>query len=282
MTYITRSSGFAIQRKIQVKISKLIDHNRLPSFPNVLASYLADLCNFDSIIMASYKDSAKPTMVYPVAPIKHSQPLKSYLEKSYVLDPFYQLSNVSNPPSVCRLEDISPPLFKQSEYFKSCYQYFNFVDEINLSIKLDNKICFIITLGRGNNLGSISRIELNRLNDVYPMINSLVQQFWLSQSHVFTEHEGLNNNIQKALNTFGGTVLTPRVQQVSQLILQGHSSKSIANTLNISVGTVKVHRKNIHRRLHTSSQSEVFSLFIQHLNEITHVSDYIIQKDLKR
>ena len=47
-----------------------------------------------------------------------------------------------------------------------------------------------------------------------------------------------------------------------------HSSQSIADQLNISVGTVKVHRKNIHSRLNTSQQSEIFTLFLNHLSEM--------------
>ncbi|WP_315984077.1 LuxR C-terminal-related transcriptional regulator [Aliamphritea spongicola] len=50
--------------------------------------------------------------------------------------------------------------------------------------------------------------------------------------------------------------------------MQGHSSKSIADNLNISAGTVKVHRKNIHARLKTSTQSEIFTLFLAHLKAI--------------
>ena len=74
--------------------------------------------------------------------------------------------------------------------------------------------------------------------------------------------------MKQALSSFGSGILTPREQQISGLILQGHSSKAIANQLNISLGTVKVHRKNIHTRLKTSTQSEIFTLFLAHLNEL--------------
>ena len=73
---------------------------------------------------------------------------------------------------------------------------------------------------------------------------------------------------EQALRTFGQGVLTRREQEITALILQGHSSQSIADQLNISVGTVKVHRKNIHSRLNTSQQSEIFTLFLNHLSEM--------------
>ena len=45
------------------------------------------------------------------------------------------------------------------------------------------------------------------------------------------------------------------------------ASISIATLLNISVGTVKVHRKNIYAKLEISSQSELFSLFLPLLTQ---------------
>jgi len=133
---------------------------------------------------------------------------------------------------------------------------------------LDNQIGFAITIGRNDNLSSITRAELNRLNDIFPVINSLVRQFWLSQSQEYVKYEKSEGAMQQALSTFGSGILTPREQEISALILQGHSSKAIANQLNISLGTVKVHRKNIHTRLNTSTQSEIFTLFLLHLSEL--------------
>ena len=274
MQYLTRSDSAVIQRSMQTKISRLIDHNRFPSFPASLAGYLADLCNFDSIIMATYKASFKPIMIYPRDPAQHSRTLKTYLEESYVLDPLYQLMNINNPPTVSRLHDIAPESFKSTEYYKTCYKDFNLTDEINFLIKLDNEVSFIITLGRRESLGSITRSELNRLNDTYPMINSLVRQFWLSQAQYYVAGSQAKAPAKRALRTFGCSVLTPREQEISALILQCYSSKSIATRLKITLGTVKVHRKNIHKKLNTTTQSEMFTLFILCLNDLERTSDY--------
>jgi DNA-binding CsgD family transcriptional regulator len=52
--------------------------------------------------------------------------------------------------------------------------------------------------------------------------------------------------------------LTKREAEITAFILQGHSSLSISLILNISTETVKVHRKNIYRKLRISSQAELF------------------------
>ena len=122
-------------------VASLIDHIRLRSFPNALAEYLASLCHFDSIIMVTYKEGVKPIMVYPLDTAQHSQTLKLYLEKSYILDPLYSVISAGNPPAVSRLTDISPDSFESTEYYQNCYKDFNFADEINLIIQLDNQNC---------------------------------------------------------------------------------------------------------------------------------------------
>jgi len=249
-------------------VSALIDHSRLRSFPNALADFLSNLINFDSLIMVAYKENYKPVMVYPLDKGLHSPTLRMYLDQAYVLDPLYNVIKSGNPPALSRLQDIAPDSFENTEYFQQCYKDFNFVDEINLITPLDNGLAMAITIGRTARLNSITRGELNRLQEIYPVINSLIRQFWLSQSQEYVKFERSEGAMRQAISTFGGGILTKREQEIAGLILQGHSSKSISSLLNISLGTVKVHRKNIHTRLNTSSQSEIFTLFLSHLNEL--------------
>ena len=57
--------------------------------------------------------------------------------------------------------------------------------------------------------------------------------------------------------------LTPREKHVVDLVLQGHSTESIARAMRIVPGTVKVHRRNIHRKLGIKSQAGLFARFIE-------------------
>ncbi|MGH8464381.1 MAG: response regulator transcription factor, partial [Pseudomonas sp.] len=66
-----------------------------------------------------------------------------------------------------------------------------------------------------------------------------------------------------AFANFGRGLLTERECEVVRLLLQGHSSQSIAQKLRISPATVKVHRKNLYEKLEIGSQSELLALFIQ-------------------
>ena len=54
-----------------------------------------------------------------------------------------------------------------------------------------------------------------------------------------------------------------RERQVVELTLRGHSADAIGKRLEISPGTVRIHRRNIYSKLRISSQGELFSLFIE-------------------
>lgn len=249
-------------------LASLIDSVRLPSFGGALEKFLATQCHFDTLLMVTFKKSFKPIVLHPTDPAEQSLTLHNYINRSYVLDPLFNAIQGDLGEGVSRLIDIAPDSFETSEYYQTCYKDFDLIDEINLTIELDSKVTCAISLGRRTSRGTITRAELTRLNEIYPIVNSLVRQFWLSQSQEYIKYEKSEGAMKQALSSFGSGILTPREQEITGLILQGHSSKAIANMLDISLGTVKVHRKNIHTRLNTSTQSEIFTLFLAHLKEL--------------
>lgn len=253
----------------QKDLAALIDNIRLPSFGGVLEKFLASQCHFDTMLMVTFKKSLRPIILHPTNPAEQSLTLHNYINRAYILDPLFNAIQEGNlGEGVSRLIDIAPDCFETTEYYQSCYKEFDLIDEINLVIELDSKVSCAISLGRRISRGTITRAELTRLNDIYPVIQSIIRQFWLSQSQDYVKYEKSEGAMKQALSSFGSGVLTPREQQITGLILQGHSSKAIANMLEISLGTVKVHRKNIHTRLNTSTQSEIFTLFLAHLKEL--------------
>ncbi|ADZ92996.1 response regulator transcription factor [Marinomonas mediterranea] len=261
--------------KTQVDTSSLIKdlavlttHLRVHSFPVVMESFLSNLCYFDTILMVSYKKSLRPVLIHPLDPAEHSPSLKLYLNKAYIIDPLFNSIQNGINSGICRLVDIAPDSFEETEYFQTCYKKFDLVDEINLIVSVDQSTTLAITLGRKKVVGSIRRTELNNLKTAFPMIEALIGQFWLAQARDYLDQAPKKGALKHALKTFARGVLTAREQEILGLILRGHSSKAIADLLSISAGTVKVHRKNIHARLNTSTQSEIFTLFLNHLDDV--------------
>ncbi|MBN1005713.1 LuxR C-terminal-related transcriptional regulator [Amphritea pacifica] len=253
----------------QKELAAVIDTIRLPSFGGMLEKFLATQCHFDTMLVVTFRKSLKPLILHPTNPAEQSLTLHNYINRAYILDPLFNaIRSGTLGEGVSRLIDIAPDSFETTKYYQSCYKEFDLIDEINLVIELDPKVSCAISLGRRTSRGTITRAELSRLNNIYPVIKSIIRQFWLSQSQEFVQYEKSEGAMNQAISTFGSGVLTPREQQIAGLILQGHSSKAIANMLDISLGTVKVHRKNIHTRLNTSTQSDIFTLFLAHLKEL--------------
>ena len=69
--------------------------------------------------------------------------------------------------------------------------------------------------------------------------------------------------IENTVRTLFGKRITPRETQVVAQVLEGHSSDSIAKDLGITVGTVRIHRRNIYAKLQISLQQERFSIFFK-------------------
>jgi len=57
--------------------------------------------------------------------------------------------------------------------------------------------------------------------------------------------------------------LTQREIETARLILQGFSSKAIAQQLGISPETVKVHRRNVYHKLKVNGHGELFALVLR-------------------
>ena len=84
-------------------------------------------------------------------------------------------------------------------------------------------------------------------------------------SHVDHDH-GMHRRLTECFENFGEDALTQREREITQLLLRGHSSKSIARELGIAPGTVMVHKRNLFAKLGITSQYELFSSFIDALS----------------
>lgn len=106
-----------------------------------------------------------------------------------------------------------------------------------------------------------------------PVVHASSARHWRNLGHLQsheTDQEAarppLNQQVINAFKNFGDGVLTRREREVVRLVLRGHSSNSIGRQFYITIGTVKIHRKNIYAKLGISSQSELFSHFISYLS----------------
>ena len=187
-----------------------------------------------------------------------------YLEGPYREDPFYQASMNQPRSRIYRLSRLTSDSAQQSQYYTDYYADTGTVDEAVYLSKLRSGNVINISMMRLRQHGEFSEAEYEKL---YLLADPIVE---LIKSH--SEHDdfavthlikpGIEPQIEQAFNTFGESMLSPREKGVLELRLRGYSTDASADRLGIAVETVRRHRKSIYRKLDVSSQTDLFSLFL--------------------
>ncbi len=198
-----------------------------------------------------------------------------YQAGPYHLDPFYKASYDEITPGVYGIRDLAPDHFFLSEYYLSYYRNMGLADEMGFFSVTRDGARIVVSLMRDSKGARYDQSEKNALQQVFPIVEAFVANLWefgFSASHSSKNpaaDDALNKRLESSFQNFGADELTRREQQISQLLLRGHSSASIANELTISLGTVKIHRKNIYAKLGISSHSDLFTRFLSSLTQPT-------------
>ncbi len=188
-----------------------------------------------------------------------------------MLDPFFAACNRRVEPGLYRLRDIAPDRFYQSEYYRSYYVRTGLSEEICYTFYLPNEVAVVISLMRSGESARFSAREFRILDSVTPVVVNLAARHWHNIAGEFDtdaatgQHRDERTNIESTVSELFSRRITPRETQVAAQVLEGHSSEAIARSLGISVGTVRIHRRNIYAKLQISSQQELFSIFFQNV-----------------
>jgi DNA-binding CsgD family transcriptional regulator len=236
-----------------------------------LCAALADLVgravkHEGTCIMAFHRDARPDVLHHTLEPEGEKHYLDRYLAGPYLLDPLYQLATRAAKPSLCRFRDELPDRFRSSEYYRQYCERTHLLDEMDFLADVSDGTTVVLVVGRRDRM--FNRTELQRLELIEPTVHSAIHRIWdLWQSRTggTSDDDAMHRELTRCFERFGESVLTERERQVSQLLLRGHSSKSIARELDIAPGTVMVHKRNLFAKLNISSQYELFSLLIDEL-----------------
>jgi len=241
-----------------------------PQFPDLLAQTVRHLTPFDYTVTFAYSGPGKPLCLHHTfAPKQFDIHVREYEIGPYLLDPFYKATANGIRSGVHKLAELAPDQFYKSEYYKSYYVQTGPVDEIAFFTPGKDGWIVVTSLMRAPNRPNFSTHDLRMLRVVEPLLRRIAELHWQTDERLKTttrvedDKEVLRRTVQDALEARGMPPLTPRELQGVGLVLEGHSSESIANLLEISSGTVRIHRKNIYAKMRISSQRELFSIFIR-------------------
>lgn len=215
------------------------------------------------LILLYRRDTAPKILFNDWCTDKGLSDIRNYLQGSYRLDPFYRLALDNGDDGLYRLNQIEPSL-DRSQYYREYYRHSGLHDEFNIFVTLDTDTKVAISLARRRSHEIFSGADAKFLQTAAPLLSQAVLRHYRDLRPEAIEDQGslLQSTLAHALKNFGRSVLTARECEIAQLILRGFSVKGAAARLGISPATVKLHRRNLYAKLDISSQTALFSLFI--------------------
>ncbi|MES3708707.1 LuxR C-terminal-related transcriptional regulator [Pseudomonas putida] len=235
-----------------------------------LSQWLQEICSVDHFVLFVYEGNHRPLDLFDTFPvsIRHVY-VEDYQIGPYLLDPFYLACTRGQSPGLWRLRQFAPDHFYLGEYYQAYYQQTGLTEEIAFFVDLEMGAKAVLSLMRRASNPAYSRDEMQLLECALPVVDEVVREAWELRREQPRPAKDLDHKIRETFEQFGARLLTPREQEIVQLLLRGHSSASVAEHLGISSGTVKIHRKNIYAKLNIGSQSELLGMFIRELEDHT-------------
>jgi DNA-binding CsgD family transcriptional regulator len=246
-----------------------------PQFNDVLYKAICRVVQIDFTLVFAYRGRARPLVLGNTIEQEHRRVmLDDYVNGPYLLDPFFHATLAGTKSGCYRLRSLAPDHFRQTEYYQKHYHRTSIGEEIGCFFELPNDVTGVLSLLRWQQDSPVSRHDLFILQAIEPTLRVINTMRWsdVSRAMLKAQHTDADRGVPRGgfledLESFGSPQLSSREHQIVSLILQGHSTESIARHFDISPGTVKVHRRNVYRKLRISSQAELFAAFLASMRE---------------
>lgn len=233
---------------------------------------LRALVRIDHLVIFAYRGKERPIDLYDTFNAQERIVFVTlYQAGPYLLDPFFHTA-IQRRTGVFRMRELAPDRFFSSEYHRTYYIQTGLAEEVGFFIPLDDEITVVLSLMRSEKTGPFPPSEFALIRKAEPLVSAMVRQFWSQIAPRFDAAKTGKRRGRKAeasrppVDTVWRDLnLTSREAAIVELVLQGHSSESIGLRLGISTGTVKVHRRNVYRKLGISSQIQLLSIYLERL-----------------
>jgi DNA-binding CsgD family transcriptional regulator len=242
-------------------------------FGEIFQRVMRALVRFDHIVVFAYNGVERPIDLYSTFNRdEHVVFVAMYQVGPYLLDPFYHTARQRHE-GVFRMRELAPDRFFSSEYYRTYYVKTGLAEEIGFFVPTDDGTTVVLSLMRREESGPFPAAEFSLLRKAEPLIAAMVRHHWAELAPRFSDSASGSCQFgdsailpQETGTERHGRKLSMREAAIVELVLQGHSSESIGLKLGIATGTVKVHRRNVYRKLGISSQTQLFSLYLKGLS----------------
>jgi DNA-binding CsgD family transcriptional regulator len=250
------------------QLAQLIEAIDRRNFWSLLIRTVERFVDFDNWVVLRFSDGAKPQILNesPMPDGGTDLLFQDYLNGLYLFDPFYLACRDGLPSGLYLLDDVASENFKSTDYYQLYFQRNIVADEVHFNYAMENgdTLCFSI-----GNEEKFTHGEIAHLTIICPWVVALMKQRWhivesTAAPAVSTlKAAGWHAVVGHSIEQLRDIKLTARELEISQLLLSGFAVKSIADKLDISVETVRAHKKHVYSKLQINSQSELFAVFYQ-------------------
>lgn len=256
-------------RSFATEVSRLYASVESADFINALQRFLDPLVSFDYMTIFSQRELAPPKLVWSsFRPSVIRTGVRNYVEETHVLDPYVRALRSGAPEGAYRGSDMGAFLASnlkgetalpiqvcdQEELGFRTADWPEFLAELQVVFATSGgdgeTVCCQIGLYRDRDQPAFSKKETCLLTAMTPIISGSFSRFW-RHFHGIDEVPGEPPVFD---------ILSPRERSVIRLVSQGFSSSAIGELLQVSLETVKTHRKRAYRKLSICSQSELLAL----------------------
>jgi DNA-binding CsgD family transcriptional regulator len=248
-----------------VGVPALADNVAGQAFFNLMKS----LFPFDYCVIFAYRGAERPIDLFSTFDAQEYEIfVRMYQDGPYLLDPFFSAASLPKP-GVWRMRALAPDRFFASEYYRSYYVKTGLSEEVGFFVPAGEGVTVVLSLMRGEALGAFRDAEYGLMRKAEPFISAMVRHVWgrlglrFDRAITGRRHDAAGDGASARARI--SERLTARETAIIELVLQGHSSESIGLRLGVATGTVKVHRRNIYRKLGISSQAQLMSLYLGRL-----------------
>ena len=215
-----------------------------------------------------YHKDLPPRVLYHQVPATELRLQTEYLEGPYREDPLFCASIDRPKNKIYLLSRLTAGRLKTSAYYRNYYARTGVVDEAIFLSKLAGGNVLNLSIKRLPHQGAFREDEYQLLYSLADPLSELFRVHSEFDNFAVTNllQPGIEHQINLAFQTFGSSLLSPREREVLELMLRGHGTDTSATRLSITRETVRRHRKNLYRKLDVSSQTDLFSLFLNSMS----------------
>ena len=243
----------------QSQLANLILSLASDNFYGHLAAACRLVSNCDNVLVVWLGHDHRPISLYHEhinAEAAKSSTL--WLDGGYLVDPYYTLFKGQAAEGFYLLDDVAPDNFRQTDFYNRYFKAMGHAADGGFLFNFNTENSMMVSIGKSDG-SPFTGQQIQQLHAICPVFSALCSR----QQSAASGEVNFSAPLDKAFRNFGRDHLSARECEVIQLILKGHSNKSIARLLEISVDTVKVYNKRFHTKLEITSQAELFSLFLE-------------------